>query len=126
MPSTSPKKLRLSYRALAAVLALGFSSGLPLALSGARIVGHLRVTSAVSGKLFVRATSGEAIQSGALPFDADLPPGTYELTVQAPGHLPWSGVAGIAAPLKLAPVGSTERICVFAYSSRWASVGWAG
>lgn len=68
-----------------------------LALAAARVVGRLQVTSAQAGQLVVRGASGETVQSGALPFSGELAPGTYELSVTARGHLPWSGVVSIEA-----------------------------
>jgi outer membrane receptor for ferrienterochelin and colicins len=85
------------YRSASGKVVAKAGEQVTLALAGSRIVGQLRVTSAQAGQLVVRGASGEIVQSGALPFDAKLPPGTYELGVTARGHLPWSGVAGIEA-----------------------------
>lgn len=68
-----------------------------ISLSPERILGQLRVESSVGGSVGVRSASGDAVASGDAPFSTDLPPGTYEVSVRAPGHLPWSGLAVVEA-----------------------------
>lgn len=70
---------------------------LEVALSPLRIVGHLRVTSPATGQVVVRSAAGESVGQGALPFEADVAPGSYEVSVHAPGYLPWTGLASVEA-----------------------------
>jgi outer membrane receptor for ferrienterochelin and colicins len=62
-----------------------------------RILGQLRVTSPVTGRVAVRGASGEVLGKGSAPFQVSGPPGSYEVRVTAPGYLPWVGVARIEA-----------------------------
>jgi len=68
-----------------------------LAVTPERIVGALNVTSAVSAQVHVRAPSGETLAQGPSPLAAMVPPGSYEVTVLAPAHLPWMGLARVEA-----------------------------
>src|SRR5262249_22587107 len=69
----------------------------PVELVTERIVGRLSVASPVAGRASVRSATGETLQEGATPLEANVPPGSYEVTVTAAGHLPWSGVAHVGA-----------------------------
>ena len=64
-------------------------------LAPERIVGKLSVTSPARGQVAVQSASGEVLGSGAAPLEVSLPPGSYEVRMTAPGHLPWATVARI-------------------------------
>ena len=70
-----------------------------LELRPQQIVGHLRVTSPVSGQVFVRTAAGSNAAQGDAPFEADLAPGSYEIRVHAPGYMPWSSLARVEAEM---------------------------
>lgn len=62
-----------------------------------RILGEMDVASVVPGTARVTTADGEAIARGPTPLKVKVPPGTYQLTVSAPGYLPWAGVTTVVA-----------------------------
>jgi outer membrane receptor for ferrienterochelin and colicins len=85
---------------------------LPLSLAPERIVGRLVVSSPVAGQATVRGAGGDTVARGDTPLHAELPPGSYEVTVAAGGHLPWTGLARVEAAedasVEAAPVAAPE------------------
>jgi hypothetical protein len=77
-----------------------------------RIVGTLKVSSTAPGRIRVRTPSGETLAQGSSPLEATLPPGGYEVSVVADGHLPWTGLARVeaeqAASVAAAPLPASE------------------
>jgi outer membrane receptor for ferrienterochelin and colicins len=67
----------------------------PVRLEPQRIVGMLHVGSPVAGRATVRTAAGETVAAGATPLRVELPPGSYEVGVSAPGRQPWSGLASV-------------------------------
>ena len=88
---------REGYRAATTKITARRGEELPVELAPERIIGELSVTSPGSGQVTVRSPAGETVGEGALPFKTNLPPGTYEIGVVSPGHLPWAGVAHVEA-----------------------------
>jgi hypothetical protein len=66
-------------------------------LAPVRIVGSLSITATSGGTAAVRTAEGELIASGALPLRAEVPPGSYEVEVNATGFAPFKGLAAIKA-----------------------------
>jgi outer membrane receptor for ferrienterochelin and colicins len=66
-------------------------------LNPARILGELDVACLVPATAQITTADGEAVARGSTPLKAKLPPGTYQLTVSAPGYLPWAGVTTVVA-----------------------------
>lgn len=85
------------YRAATAKIASRRGEQVAIELSPVRIVGTLKVSARVKGRGFVRDAAGETLAHGELPFEATLPPGSYEVSVHAPGHLPWSTLSRVEA-----------------------------
>lgn len=61
-----------------------------------RIVGSLHVDSTSGGAVSVREPGGATLHQGEAPFDVALPPGLYEVEVQAEGSRPFTSVARVA------------------------------
>jgi hypothetical protein len=70
---------------------------LPLPLAPERIVGTLNVTSPLPGQAAVRDSAGAVLAQGMTPLQASVPPGSYEVSVTAPGFMTWTGIARIEA-----------------------------
>jgi PEGA domain len=85
------------YRAATGKVVARRGEELEVSLSPVRIVGHLHVASLAVGQVVVRNAAGESVGQGALPFDVDVAPGNYEVSVRAPGYLPWTGLASVEA-----------------------------
>jgi outer membrane receptor for ferrienterochelin and colicins len=89
------------YRPSAAPVVAERGREIAIELEAVRILGRLRVQSALKGGASVHGGSGETLVSGALPLVSDLPPGDYEVRVNAHGYLPWTGLANIEADQEL-------------------------
>jgi len=63
----------------------------------ARVVGELDVSSSVPATAAVMSSEGRTIVQGPTPLVAAIPPGSYQVVVVAPRHLPWSGLASVQA-----------------------------
>jgi outer membrane receptor for ferrienterochelin and colicins len=61
-----------------------------------QIVGTLHVASAEGGTVEVREAGGPTLAHGAAPLDATLPPGLYEVEVQADGYRPFTSVSRVS------------------------------
>jgi outer membrane receptor for ferrienterochelin and colicins len=64
-------------------------------LAPKRIVGTLQLTSSAPGKAEVRTPEGQPVAEGDTPLSAELPPGSYEVMVNAPGHVAWRGLGAV-------------------------------
>lgn len=106
---TTPRVLALSvgshhvvlerdgYRVAEADVTLVRGEETSVALSMARIEGHLVVSSAAGGEVSVRDDAGTLVASGPAPLDAALPPGSFSVELVADGHRPWRDVARVEA-----------------------------
>jgi hypothetical protein len=88
---------REGYRTATAKIEAKKAEELPLSLAPERIVGKLAVSSPVAGQVLVRGPSGDTVAQGPSPLAVSLPPDGYEVTVSAPGRLPWTGFARLEA-----------------------------
>jgi hypothetical protein len=69
----------------------------PARLEPRKIVGTLEVRSPAPGTVTVRAADGSIAATGSAPLRATVPPGAYEVALDAPGHAPWRGLAMVRA-----------------------------
>ena len=97
-PGTHQVSVELEgYRTASGTVEARKGEVLELKLTPERILGQLAIDSPVPGKVVVRSPAGESLGEGPLPWQATLPPGNYEVSVRAPDHLPWTGVARVSA-----------------------------
>jgi hypothetical protein len=85
------------YRMATAKVVTRRAEEVALELRPELIVGRLQVTSPDAGQVTVRSPAGETLGQGPAPLALDLPPGSYELSVSSPRHLPWTSVARVEA-----------------------------
>jgi PEGA domain len=85
------------YRAATAKFSAQKGQEVTVALNPERILGELDVASVVPATARLTTPDGEAVAQGSTPLKAKVPPGTYQLTVSAPGYLPWAGVTTVVA-----------------------------
>jgi hypothetical protein len=82
-----------------------------LVLTPVKIVGDVKVDANVKGQAFVRTAAGVIAAQGPTPFAAQIAPGEYTVSVEAPGYVSFRGLtavlegqtATVSAALSLAP-----------------------
>ncbi len=85
------------YRTASAQVVAKTGQEVRVELRPERILGVLLVQSPAAGQVSVRAADGSTVAAGPAPLRRELPPGSYQLVLNAPGHLPWQGLAEVRA-----------------------------
>ncbi len=78
-------------------------------LSPQLVVGKLRLESSAPGTAEALTGDGSVVAQGRTPFEASLPPATYQLVLHSEAHLPWRGVATVRADDSSVVVATPQR-----------------
>jgi outer membrane receptor for ferrienterochelin and colicins len=79
-------------------------------LAPQQIVGRLQVAVPTGAGVTVHDAKRAVIAKGRVPFEASLPPGSYQVAVRAPGFVPWNGLTNVEADGQTALSPTLERL----------------